>query len=302
MNLSRIVYNITSLQELRQKVLSQKNPNVYIQNSSNDTFEMSISSKLNLQAKKILSRTRKFDIDSYNSLSKTERSVLMATSKEAENAANASLKIGIDVKKDLDRKYGEGNYVFVSIGTSPSGVARVLEFMGVETKYLPISGLSNFWENDSYKDFSLLFPKYKEFLCEQGISKEKIESSDKTYLFFDYTRTGRSLNIFENIMREYFGIDCKNVSYRSFDYECYSSSAKHIDPQKYAIDYIRFYVEQEHIAEFGGVAHLPLWELDNIDQCKKFESENSKKFNFLIIDTLRRKKLLKNNPANNNSL
>ena len=302
MNLSRIVYSITSLQELRQKVLSQKNPNVYIQNSSDDTFEMSISSKLNLQAKKILSRTRKFDIDSYNSLSKTERSVLMATSKEAENAANASLKIGIDVKKDLDRKYGEGNYVFVSIGTSPSGVARVLEFMGVETKYLPISGLSNFWENDSYKDFSTSFPKYKDFLTEQGLSKEKIESSGKKYLFFDYTRTGRSLSVFENIMKEYFGIDSKNVSYRSFDYECYSSSAKHIDPEKYAIDYISFYVSQEHIAEFGGVAHLPLWELDNIDQCKKFESENSKKFNFLIIDTLRRKKLLKNNPANNNSL
>ena len=110
------------------------------------------------------------------------------------------------------------------------------------------------------------------------------------------------MSVFENIMKEYFGIDSKNVSYRSFDYECYSSSAKHIDPEKYAIDYISFYVSQEHIAEFGGVAHLTLWELDNIDQCKNFESENSKKFNFLIIDTLRRKNLLKNNPANNNSL
>lgn len=302
MNLSRIVYSFSALKELRQKVFPQKNSNVSMQNSSNDTFEMSISSKLNLQAEKILSRTRKFDIDYYNSLSKTEKAILKATSKPAEEAAQKSLKIGINVKKDLDTKYGEGNYVFVCIGTSPSGVGRVLEFMGVETKYLPISGLSEYCEEDSYKDFSTSFPKYKAFLTEQGLSKEKIESSDKTYLFFDYTRTGRSLTIFENIMREYFGLDCKNIYYKSFDYECYSSSAKHIDPEQYAIDYVRFYLEQENIAEYGGIAHLPFWELNNIDQCKKFKSETSKKFNFLIIDTLRRKNLLKYNPMNENSL
>ena len=302
MNVTQLISAISSAKCLRKKLSSQINPNISILNSQNDSFEMSLSAKRNLQAKKILSRTKKFDIDSYNFLSKAERTVLMATSLHVQDAAKQSVKMGLAVKKHLDERFGDGNYVFVSIGTSPAGIGRVLEFMGVETKYIPISGLSFCSQNDYYKKFVPLFPKYIDFLDNQGISKEKIEASGKTYLFFDYTRSGRSLKLFQKIMREYFGIDCKNIKYKSFDYECYSASAKKIDPEKYAVDYIDFYVNKEHIAEFAGVDHLPLWELDKIERCKTFESENSKRFNFLIIDMLKRKKLLKYNPKNRNTL
>ena len=302
MNIIRLISNISPLNNLSSVSQTHKPQSISLQNSSSDIFDMSLSSRLNLRSKNILSKSKKFDISSYNSLSKTEKAVLKATSKQAEDAAEKSLKMGLVVKKHLDKHYGEGNYVFISIGTSPAGIARVLEFMGVETKYLPLSGLSFCSQDDYYKKFIPLLPKYRNFLETQGLSGKNIEESDKDYLFFDYTRSGRSLKLFQEIMRDNFGIDSNNIEYKSFDYECYASSAKKIDPEKYALDYVKYYVEQEHIADFCGIPHLPLWEIDKIDQCKNFESEDSKRFNFLIIDGLKRKKLLRNNPANKNSL
>lgn len=300
MKISNPFLNNPVLKKVKTNYLAAKL--VRASHDGQDSFVMSPETRLNIESKKILSKSKKFDIQDYNSLSKLDKSVLRSTSADTKEAAEKSLEVGLAVKDHLDKIYGENNYVFVSIGTSPSGVGRVLEFMGVETKYLPISGLSSFYNNDSYKDFSYGFPAYKTFLEEQVITDEQIDSSNKAYLFFDYTRTGRSLEIFKNMMREYFDVNSQNAQYRSFDYECYSSSAKKIDPAKYAVDYVLHYIEGEKIAAYAGVPHLPVWELDKVGECKNFESEKAKKFNFLIIDELSKKKLLKYNPANKNSL
>lgn len=292
---------LPALEKLKTTVLARqcdvKLPPLYP-----DFLELSPSAKLQLQSKRIFANSQKFTIEDYKSLSKIEKRVLMSTSTDAQEAAEKSLQMGLKVKEHLDKSYGEGKYVFVCIGTSPSGIARVLEFMGVETKYLPISGLKACYENDLYKTFYEESGEYKKFLEEQGISQEQIDKSDKTYLFFDYTRSGCSLKVFKNMMKEFFGITSDKIHYNSFDFECYSASAKNIDPEQYAIDYIRKYVEYEEIAQFGGVPHLPLWEIADIDECKNYESIDAKKFNFLIIDALSKKKLLKQNPLNSNLL
>lgn len=267
-----------------------------------DVVDLSPEAKLQLQSNRIFSRSKKFSIDDYNYLSKLEKSVLRSASSSVEKDAKKSLEMGLKVKKDLDKTYGEGNYVYVSIGTSPAGVGRVLEFMGVETKYLPISGLSACYEDGFYRHFYKDTADYIKFLSEQGISQEKIENDDKYYLFFDYTRTGRSLEVFKNMMQENFGINSENIRYKSFDYECYSSSAKKIDPEKYALDYIKDYVESEKIANFAGVPHLALWQIDEVDKCKDFENLTAKKFNFCLIDELSKKGFLKKNPSNDISL
>lgn len=267
-----------------------------------DVVDLSPEAKLQLQSNRIFSRSKKFSIDDYKSLTKLEKSVLRSASSSVEKDAKKSLEMGLKVKRDLDKTYGEGRYVFVSLGTSPAGVGRVLEFMGVETKYLPISGLSACYDNDFYRHFYKDTGNYIKFLDEQGISQEKIDNDDRYYLFFDYTRTGCSLDVFKTMMQENFGITSENIRYKSFDYECYSSSAKKIDPEKYALDYIKDYVESEKIANFAGIPHLALWQIDEVEKCKNFESRTAKKFNFCLIDELSKKGLAKKNPHNDNSL
>jgi len=301
MNISGLISGVPLLSKLRTDYLVKAYQDAVLQLNS-DTLELSPEARLKSQSSAILSRFHKFDIQNYDSLSKVEKSILRNTGKDAEIAAEDSLIMGIKVKEDLDKRYGEDNYVFCSIGTSMSGVARVLEFMGVETKYLPISGLKYLYKEHIYRDYGGKFPVYGQFLKEQGITKEEIDSSRKQYLMFDFTNSGQSLRTFKQIMQEIFGIEGKNVRFSSADYECYAASAKKIDPEQYARDYVEKYMLNEEMEKYCGVAHLPIWELDKIDECKSYESENAKRFNFFLIDKLKRKGLLKYNPANKTSL
>lgn len=267
-----------------------------------DSVEISQDAKIRLQANRIFSRSRKFTIEEYKSLSKLEKSVLREASKSCKNHAEDSLQVGIKVKEHLDKKYGKDGYVFGCIGTSPAGVARVLEFSGVETKYLPISRLNWLDSVDSWKDHADKFDKYQEFLAEQGLSPETVSNSKKEYLFYDYVQQGVSLIVFEKMMKEHFGLDLPNVGFHNLNYLCYSSCAKHIDPPKYAVDYVWKYMGNCAIEEYSGVPHLDINEIDKIDECKKFESLQAKMFNFNIIDGLAKKGLLKQNPNNKNSI
>ena len=267
-----------------------------------DSVELSPEAKILMQANRIFSRSKKFTIDDYNSLSKLEKAVLRQASKSSSAVAEDSLQVGLKVKEHLDKRYGNDGYVFCSIGTSPSGIARVLEFSGVETKYLPISRLNWLESTSAWKNHTDKFSGYEKFLAEQGLSPEVVSNSDKEYLFYDYVQQGMSLIVFEKMMKEHFGLDLPNVDFHNMNYLCYSSCAKKIDPPQYSLDYVRKYMGDSKIAEYCGVPHLDIKEIDKIEECKNFESVKSKMFNFSIIDNLAKKGLLKENPNNKNSL
>ena len=267
-----------------------------------DVCELSPSAKIKAQSNRILSRCQKFTIADYKSLTKLEKAVLGEINPCAKQAAVDSVNVGLKVKEHLDARHGNGNYVFCCIGTSPSGIARVLEFAGVETKYLPISQLYLYDEDDKYHQFADKYPKYREFLEEQGLGAEKVSKSKKDYLFYDYIYSGRSLSVFKKLIGEYFGLNLPNVAVHSADYLCYSACAKKIDPPKYAVDYVDRYMKEQNICSLGGVPHLPLSHIDEIDECRKYESPDAKMFNFFVIDELAKKGLLKNNPRNRSSL
>lgn len=301
MKIQGLISNIPVLKSAKSNFLSDRYFSS-VDTSQNDVFELSPEAKIKKCTESILSRTHKFTIADYKSLTKLEKSILRRSSEEAKQAAKDSIQVGLKLKEKLDNRYGENSYVFCSIGTSPSGVARVMEFSGVETKYLPISGLRYFHHEEVFRKFDKKFPTYKQFLEEQGISKDSIEKSGKHFLFYDYTMTGESLRVFRRILEERLGIDSKLADCYSFDYACYSASAKHIDPADYAVDYVKKYVRDEKMENYGGIDHLPIWKIDEIDKCKKYSNNDAKLFNFFVIDELNKRQLLKYNPLNKKSL
>ena len=267
-----------------------------------DTLEISPKLKLERQSKAIFSRSQKFTIDDYNSLSRLEKSILREASSTYFKDADENIQVGLKVKEKLDKYHGENGYVFVSIGTSPAPIARVLEFMGVETKYLPITGLRPYYEDDKYKQFIGKFENYQKFLNEQGLSADRVKKSDKEFLFYDYTYSGQSLHVFKQMMKEYFGLNLPNVHFSSADFLCYSSCAKKIDPPDYAVEYVKKYMLNSNGETIGGIPHLPIERIDAIEECKAYESLSAKSYNFALIDRLNKMKKLKQNPNNKNSL
>ena len=290
--------NKTSFVDKLRKSVSTKQCERKLPPLSTDTVELSSDAKIGLQANRIFSRSQKFSIEDYKSLSKLEKTVLREASVNYKKHAEDSIKVGLKVKEKLDKYYGDEGYVFCSIGTSPAGIARVLEFAGAEVRYFPISRLNWLHSVDDWQKYSDKFPKYQDFLAEQGLSSEEVSKSDKKYLFYDFVQQGMSLIVFEKMMKEYFGLNLPNVTFNNVNYLCQSSCAEKIDPPQYSIDYIETYMNGSAIADVCGVPHLDIAEIDKIDECKQYENLQAKMFNFLIIDGLSKQGLLKENPLN----
>ncbi len=264
---------------------------------------------------------RKFEISDYKALSKKEIEEIKTKfcSKEEIKIARRDVKIARNLKRHLDKEYGEGNYIFECVGTSPSTIARVFEFMGVETHYLPITGLRA--RNKITVESAILRNKegrsaYSEFLKSQGVDKKSIKNSDKIHIFYDYTATGDSLKLFREILKDCFHIPTKNgnVKFKSLNKDLLKIYPYPTDESGYCINdgsvkrndcyhYVHDELERSEAAQYGGVPHLNYEMLQFIKNFQEKPSDSSSKsFNFLVIDELNKLKLLKENPANKNSL
>ena len=268
-----------------------------------DVFVKSNELKRHAAASKILSRDSKFTIDSYNRLTEEENTLLREVADmDTKLAVNSSVDLGLKFKSYLDEKYGKDKYVFVSIGTSPTGIARVMEFTGVETKYLPVTDLarvSSESDIDAHKD---KYPVYKEFLKQQGITSEDINSSGKKYLFYDYTFTGKSLKIFEILMEHEFGVTSPNIEYRSLNGDLNIAANSVNNMHREVCEYVEEYFKDSSMAQYGGVPHLRLDQMDKVFEQKQYYGNAPNLFNFLMIHILSKSNCLKQNPKNKNSI
>ena len=76
---------------------------------------------------------RKFTLEDYKNLSESEKGFIMANIPDrTKGLASVNVKIGMAIKQTFDDTYGEGNYKFISLGTSPACAAKVLELMGAD--------------------------------------------------------------------------------------------------------------------------------------------------------------------------
>lgn len=115
-------------------------------------------------------------------------------SEDIKTDAKTSIDVGCSLKNKLDKKYGENNYVFVSIGKEPAGVAKALEVMGQDVRYMPESGISNipiFFDINPNSVKNAFSPTYKDYLNDIGINADKIKQDKRHYIFcgYDYGTT-----------------------------------------------------------------------------------------------------------------
>lgn len=104
------------------------------------------------------------------------------------------------IKRTLDKKYGENNYVLVAIGRSVSSIIELIGEMGCNVKIIPLSGLRRYdIDNISQKNLKA----YKRFLKGIGLSESDLtKNRDKTYILTDFTYYGRTLNKTETLLKK----------------------------------------------------------------------------------------------------
>ncbi len=237
----------------------------------------------------------KFFLQDYKKLSSLEKSFIDANiPTEIKKLAAINVEIGTIFKKAFDEKYGSGNYKFISLGTSPACIAKVLELMGVDVVYLPMSyshsTCTKQWLKKSpYIDF------YKSYMKEMGLSNENLKKEGKQGIICDYTVSGRSLELSLFMLKEPLGLD-ENLleTYTVNDLIQNSEFLSDEVKEKYLSELLR----KEKAADFCDVPHFSF--LDNklfnsgkinsskslIKYFRNYRGKSSNAYNFSVMQIL----------------
>ncbi len=202
------------------------------------------------------------------------------------HGAEVSVSAAKAMKKVLDEEYGKDNYVFVSIGTSPSGVGKALEFMGQDVRYVPFSGVFLGIDETDYAKVPQKYDKtgkYLEFLNSIGLSKQAVECDPRHYIVCDYTCSGSSLRTAEALVRNVLDINSDNVHYCSLTdtLDEYGEICIHEAEVRNIEDYIYSYCAYSIIEDMCGIPHLNYHMLDTIEE-KLAEGKRSGALDFEI--------------------
>ena len=103
------------------------------------------------------------------------------------------------VKDKLDKKYGQGGYVLIGIGSSPSCMLELIKEKGVETINMPFSkdvlNNSGCWVKNSSKQID--WAKYLKNFSLSVEDIEKYKKDNKKVVILDYEGTGRTKELLE---------------------------------------------------------------------------------------------------------
>ena|GEM_PF-3104585 len=258
---------------------------------------------------------RKFTIRDYNRLRGAQIRKILEGQPDAAEAAAKNVAMGIGLKKILDGKYGKDNYIFVSLGRSPAQIARVLEFSGVEVKYIPASNLNypHCYGNSEIADY------FNFVLSKQGLTKEKaaenFEKSGKKVVVCDYTQEGISLRKAEKVMHR-AGYKSKFTDFISLNEEL-KNGPPELNQNQAVEKYIKVLGTlggHEH-KKFGGVSHAKMISYDErYDRCydnleelgylvtNYVPGETASFYGLIVMHMLKKCGLLRENRANREAL
>lgn len=244
------------------------------------------------QIKRILDNSNYMQLVDYNMLSEKSKKALRKEASKisdknygvsSENVVNTALTI----KKNLDEKYGEGNYVFCSIGQSPALYANTLESLGVETKVIMYSKT---FEGSNLSSSNERLELYKDYFDKLGLNSEKIKNSGKVYVFTDHAYMGETIKLFKRLLKnKQIGLNLKNINIIELkELACTKEADGQLNLQKN--NFIN-YMSECSLKKYSYIPYDPKNEyLKNFrTQPKSNESYNAKIFRFALIDELHKR-------------
>ena len=248
--------------------------------------------------KSILNSVKQFSNHNYEVLTKKELTAIRANiSVDTAQTAETVVKTAQLVKQIFDDQYGEGNYVFISIGRSFSTLAKCLEYMGCETRCIPFSGASGITEKSELWEIlhQTGFDKYIEYLNREGLSPEKIKKSQKDYLFCDYAQSGNSLSAFKRILTDKtVGLSSSNIHFiklnKVLNIIADNLPAKYNSLNNQLVD-MDWLLATQSFDDYSQIQYLECRHLKNVELAANHPlDDKAKKLQFCLLDILHTKK------------
>ncbi len=233
------------------------NPSLAPHHSTHDYFIKRAQGKNSPRADEMSDKDEKlpkrFELQDFNKISRRRKEAAYETVPDGiKSLVNTDIGLGIAFKQTLDKKYGEGNYKFVSLGTSPACVAKAMELMGEDVVYLPMS----FSSATCAKPWLMKSPyigMYKEYMSRKGLTNENLEKEKKTAVICDYTFSGRSLELSEFMLTGPLGLDKNRVETATMNSMIENSP---LLPREVKDEYLDNILKKEKTAVFCNVPHF----------------------------------------------
>lgn len=142
------------------------------------------------QCSRILNSVPEINPQTYKKMSFLSKFFLRSfTPDRVKELAKTTCDITSKLKQRFDEKYGENNYMVIAVGRSIASIAETLNFMGGESKVIPLSELP-YYLPPQIQDVDT----YRNYLEQNGLSKKVIsENPKKMFILMDYAVSGDSL-------------------------------------------------------------------------------------------------------------
>lgn len=225
-----------------------------------------------------------FDINDFRGMPKELKEIIEnKIPKNIKITATETIKPIKTLKNFLDKKYGRNKYIFVSIGTSPSTIAKGLEYEGVEVKYLPGSNLQQLLTNENINEIA----PYLNYINSLGLNRNYLKCSGKKAIFYDYTATGESLRAIKYLTRKYGNLNLFNSRFRSLNKDLSTLANKMKSPTLFD-NYLATQLNGCQAGLYSTIPHLYIEDFHNIKQImdKNKYPINVKMFNFELFKLL----------------
>ena len=238
----------------------------------------------------ILKPIKSMTESSYDSLSsQVKEKLCSSTPKRMVELAKSACCLAEKIKTHFDSKYGDKNYTIISIGRSMSAISEIMQDLGSNIKFIPLSGMKN---NSEISNNSIhIFKKYLESI---GLNKEQIKkNSEHKYIFFDFAYSGKSLEnatkllTNDNLLGEHSNIEA-------------------IEANKFLGNWRKLFTHSR-FKEFSPIGKSPLENLEDIfiqsspNTAKEYNSDMAKiirkLFRFHVFNCLKTKDYHIENPS-----
>lgn len=243
-------------------------------------------------------KSGKFDLDLYKKFSAEEKTLLQKhIPGDTYIAVYKSIPIAGRIKNIFDQKYGPNKYTFVSIGRSPAMIGKILEHLGVDVKYMPISGCPSI---EAFKHNKKQTSLYIDFLQNNGFSAENIKESGKKAIFCDYTVNGKTIKTIIKFVKDFLNLPQELTGFKSLNQVLRGNREikKNLSLKNKIEDFIIFYWRASNSEIFS---HIPMVHYNDIGSIKKITknfkpSLTSQLFDFSVVSTLERSGRLVDKP------